>query len=282
MSVAAPQLQEVKGPSALGGGTRRLLRLTWLVASTDFKLSYFGSVLGYVWSLLQPLLFFGVLYLMFDRVLQLGKEIPDFPVILLMNIVLFTFFQGATTSSIPSVVAREGLVRKMHFPRLVIPIATVVTGTINLCLNLIVVLGFMVAYGVEPRFTWLLLFPLLVLLFVFSVGIAMLLSSLYVRYRDVSQIWAVIAQALFYASPVFILIEQIQQRAPGVVRYYLFNPIAAILQEARHWMVGGTPGISSLMGGHVWVLAPMAILVGTCALGFWVFNREAPGIAEEL
>lgn len=282
MSVAAPQLQEVRGPSALGGGTRRLLRLTWLVASTDFKLSYFGSVLGYVWSLLQPLMFFGVLYLMFDRVLQLGKEIPNFPVILLMNIVLFTFFQGATTSSIPSVVVREGLVRKMHFPRLVIPIATVVTGTINLCLNLIVVLGFMAAYGVEPRFTWLLLFPLLGLLFVFSVGIAMLLSSLYVRYRDVAQIWGVIAQALFYASPVFILIEQIQQRAPGVVRYYLFNPIAAILQEARHWMVGGTPGISSLMGGHVWVLAPMAILVGTCALGFWVFNREAPGIAEEL
>jgi ABC-type polysaccharide/polyol phosphate export permease len=92
----------------------------------------------------------------------------------------------------------------------------------------------------------------------------------------------VIIQALFYASPVFILIENIEKRAPQVTRYYLFNPIAAILQQARHWMVGGTPGISTFMGGAVWVLAPFAILVGTCILGFWVFSREAPGIAEEL
>ena len=282
MSVAELPLQEVTGPSALGGGWRRFLRLTWLVATTDFKLTYFGSVLGYFWSLLQPLLFFGVLYLMFDIVLQLGKETPNFPVILLMNIVLFTFFQTATTASIPSVVVREGLVRKMHFPRLVIPVATAVTSSFNLCLNLIVVLGFMVVYGVEPRLTWLLLLPLLGLLFAFAAGIAMLLSSLYVRYRDVSQIWGVIIQALFYASPVFILIENIEKRAPSVTRYYLFNPIAAILQQARHWMVGGTPGISTFMGGRVWVLVPFAILVGTCVLGFWVFSREAPGIAEEL
>lgn len=282
MTVAELPLEEVTGPSALGGGWRRFVRLTWLVATTDFKLTYFGSVLGYFWSLLQPLLFFGVLYLMFDVVLQLGKETPNFPVILLMNIVLFTFFQTATAASIPSVVVREGLVRKMHFPRLVIPVATAVTSSFNLCLNLIVVLGFMIVYGVEPRLTWFLLLPLLGLLFAFSAGLAMLLSSLYVRYRDVAQIWGVIIQALFYASPVFILIENIEKRAPAVTRYYLFNPIAAILQEARHWMVGGTPGISTFMGGVAWVLAPLAILVGTCVLGFWVFSREAPGIAEEL
>jgi ABC-2 type transport system permease protein len=282
VSVAELPLEEVTGPSALGGGWRRFVRLTWLVATTDFKLTYFGSVLGYFWSLLQPLLFFGVLYLMFDIVLQLGKETPNFPVILLMNIVLFTFFQTATAASIPSVVVREGLVRKMHFPRLVIPVATAVTSSFNLCLNLIVVLGFMIVYGVEPRLTWFLLLPLLGLLFAFSAGIAMLLSSLYVRYRDVAQIWGVIIQALFYASPVFILIENIEKRAPSVTRYYLFNPIAAILQQARHWMVGGTPGISTFMGGAVWVLVPLAILVGTCVLGFWVFSREAPGIAEEL
>jgi ABC-2 type transport system permease protein len=282
MSVAQLELQEVHGPSALGGGWRRLVRLTWLVASTDFKLSYFGSVLGYLWSLLQPLLFFGVLYVMFSLVLNLGKSIRDFPVLLLMNIVLFNFFQAATAGAIPAVLIREGLVRKMHFPRLVIPIAAVVTASINLMLNLIVVIGFMIAYGVEPRATWLLLPVLLLLLFIFSVGIAMLLSSLYVRYRDISQIWSVISQALFYASPVFILIDQIAARAPGIVRYYLFNPMAMILQQARHWMIGGSPGVAAWMGGYVWVLVPLAILFGVFALGFWVFNREAPGIAEEL
>jgi ABC-2 type transport system permease protein len=270
--------------------------LTWLVAKTDFKLSYFGSVLGYLWSLMQPLLFFGVLYVMFSLVLQLGKTTPDFPVLLLMNIVLFNFFQQATGASIPSVVQRENLVRKMHFPRLVIPMATVVTAAINLLLNLIVVIGFMLAYGVNPRTTWLLMPVILLLLFALTAGVSMLLSALYVRYRDVSQIWGVISQTLFYASPVFILIEEIQAKAPGVVRYYLFNPIAAILQQARHWMVGvtyvpnagpGHPrfvgfGPAAYMGGRVWLLVPALILIVTCVVGYRVFSRQAPLIAEEL
>jgi ABC-2 type transport system permease protein len=296
MTTAALQLQEVHGPSALGGGFRRFLRLTWLVAKTDFKLTYFGSVLGYLWSLVQPLLFFGVLYVIFALVLQLGKTTPDFPVLLLMNIVLFNYFQQATGGSIPSVVVRENLVRKMHFPRLVIPVATVLTATFNLLLNLVVVIAFMLAYGVHPRATWLLLPVIVLLLFAFATGVAMLLSALYVRYRDVAPIWAVISQTLFYASPVFILIEEIQARAPGFVRYYLFNPIAAILQQARHWMVGVTPvphagaggprfvgfGPAYYMGGRVWLLVPAAILIAVFIGGFRVFSARAPLIAEEL
>ncbi len=282
MSAIPLQLDEVHGPSALGGGWRRFLRLTWLVATTDFKLAYFGSVLGYVWSLMQPLLFFGVLYVMFALVVQLGKRIPDFPVLLLMNIVLFTFFQQATGQSIPSVISRENLVRKMHFPRLVIPLATVLTAAFNLVLNMIVVLGFMIAYGVHPRLTWLFLPVIIMLLVALTAGFAMLLSALYVRYRDVAPIWAVISQALFYASPIFILVESIQAKAPGFVRYYLFNPIAALLQLARHYMVGHSPGPGTYMGGRVWLLAPLFILIGICVLGYWVFNREAPLIAEEL
>jgi ABC-2 type transport system permease protein len=282
MSEAVLELQEVHGPSALGGGWRRFLRLTWLVAATDFKLAYFGSALGYVWSLMQPLLFFGVLYVMFALVVNLGKKVADFPVLLLMNIVLFTFFQQATGMSIPSVLNRESLVRKMHFPRLVIPLATVLTATFNLVLNVIVVLGFMLAYGVHPRLTWMLLPAIILLLMAFTAGFAMLLSALYVRYRDVAPIWAVISQALFYASPIFILVENIQSKAPGVVRYYLFNPIATLLQLARHWMIGHSPGPGAYMGGTVWLLAPLFILLGICLLGYWVFNREAPLIAEEL
>ncbi|MDQ6835515.1 MAG: ABC transporter permease, partial [Actinomycetota bacterium] len=146
MSTAAPQLRRIKGPSALSGSIRRFLHLTWLIATTDFKLTYFGSILGYVWSFFQPLLFFGVLYLMFAVVLagKLSRGVRDFPVLLLMNIVLFNFFQGATGAAVPSVVQRENLVRKMHFPRLVIPLAVVATAGMQLTLNLVVVLGFMV------------------------------------------------------------------------------------------------------------------------------------------
>jgi ABC-2 type transport system permease protein len=295
MTTTQLEARPVQGPSALGGGWPRFLRLTWLVAKTDFKLTYYGSVLGYLWSLMQPLLFFGVLYVMFSLVLQLGKTTPDFPVILLMNIVLFNFFQAGTGGAIPSVVQRENLVRKMHFPRLVIPTATVLTASINLLLNMIVVVGFMLASGVGPRPTWLLLPVILALLFAITIGIAMLLSALYVRYRDIAPIWAVISQTLFYATPVFILVEQIQAKAPGVVRYYLFNPLATILVEARHWMVGPTPvphatkppfvvglGASSYMGGPKWLVVPAVLLVAMCVVGYRVFSRRAPLIAEEL
>jgi ABC-2 type transport system permease protein len=281
----ARPMQEVRGPAAIGGGWRRFVHLTWVISRTDYKLTYFGSALGYVWSFMQPLLFFGVLYLVFAVIVNFNKGVPDFPVILLMNIVLFGFFQAGTGSSIASVVMRESLVRKMHFPRLVIPLSTVITVSINLLFNLIVVLLFMVGYGVQPRATWLLLPVSVLALFILTTGVAMLLSALYVRFRDVAPIWGVISQALYFASPVFILIESVLPHGQQVTRLYLFNPLATILQQTRHWMVGGPVGGASpatLMGGKVWLLVPIAIILGLCVLGYWVFSREAPRIAEEL
>jgi ABC-2 type transport system permease protein len=275
---------EVRGPSAVGGGWRRFVHLTWVISRTDYKLTYFGSALGYVWSFMQPLLFFGVLYFVFSVLLKFDT-VPDFPVLLLMNIVLFGFFQAGTGAAVASVVMRESLVRKMHFPRLVIPLSSVVTASINLFFNLVVVLLFMVAYGVRPRLTWLLLPVLLVALFILVTGIAMLLSALYVRYRDISQIWGVISQALYFATPVFILIDKVLVHGRVVARLYLFNPLATILQEARHWMIGGPQGGASagtIMGGQIWLLVPIGIIAGVWLLGYWVFSREAPRIAELL
>ena len=180
---------------------------------------------------------------------------------------------------------RENLVRKMDFPRLVIPIATVVTQAINLTFNLSVVVIFMLLYGVTPRWTWLLLPALVLWLFVITTGLAMLLSALYVRFRDVAPIWGVISQALYFASPVFIVIDSVLVHGHTVTRYYLFNPLATILQQARHWMIGGGAGgvsPSTLMGSKVWLLVPAGITVGIFLLGLWVFAREAPRIAEEL
>lgn len=282
MSATDLELKEVRGPAAVSGSPRRFVNLTWLLATTDFKLSYFGSVLGYLWTLMQPLMFFGVLYFVFAVLLDLNKDVANFPVLLLMNIVLFSFFQSGTGGAIPSVVVREGVVRKMQFPRLVIPLATVTTAAINLFFNLVVVLIFMLSYGLAPRLTWLLLPVIVLALFVLTTGIAMLLSALYVRYRDVSPIWSSISQALYFASPVFILINTILKGHPWVGRYYLFNPIATILQQARVWMVGGTRSPAHYMGGAVWLLVPTALVVGVFVLGYRVFSREAPRVAEEL
>ena len=285
MTTADMTMEEVRGPSATGGGWRRFVHLTWVISRTDYKLTYFGSALGYVWSFMQPLLFFGVLYLVFAVIVNFNKGVPDFPVILLMNIVIFGFFQAGTGASIASVLTRENLVRKMHFPRLVIPLSTVITVSINLVFNLAVVLLFMLGYGVHPRATWLLLPVSILALFILTSGLAMLLSALYVRYRDVAPIWGVISQALYFASPVFILIESVLPHGQTVTRLYLFNPLATILQQTRHWMVGGPGGGASpatLMGGKVWLSVPIGLIVGITVLGYWVFNREAPRIAEEL
>lgn len=284
MTTARLELEEIHGPSALGGGRRRFFNLTWMVATSDFKLTYFGSVLGYLWSFMQPLLFFGVLYLVFGVILAgaFGKKVTDFPVLLLMNIVLFTFFQAASGASVASVVVRENLVRKMHFPRLVIPLAVVCTAAIQLVLNLAVVMIFILIYGLSPRATWALLPVIAAAFIVLTCGVAMLLSSLYVRYRDVAPIWSVISQALFYASPVFITIEAIQRHGLWATRFYMFNPLAAILEQARYWIIGNGPSTPQAMGGYGWAMVPLAILVAIVVLGYWKFSREAPLIAEEL
>ena len=280
MSVSDASLQEIKGPSALGGGWRRFLHLVWVIASTDFKLTYFGSVLGYLWSLMRPLLLFGVLYVVFSEVVRLGDGVENYPVLLLLNIVLFSFFQEATQNAVTSAVIRENLVRKMHFPRMVIPLSTVLTAAFNMTVNMAAVFVFVLAYGVEPRASWL-LFPLIVLAFVtFTAGVAMLLSALYPRYRDVQPIWAVLSTILFYGSPVLYPIEQVPEDWRTLV---LANPLAALLEGARVAVVDpSAPTIAEATGSELAWLLPAFVFVAVCALGFWVFNREAPRLAEEL
>ena len=159
MSAAGDQLElrDVRGPSALGGGRRRALELLLLIAVTDFKRTYLGTALGYLWSFARPLLLFGVLLVVFTQAFDLGDRVTQYPVLLLFNIVLFTFFQESTGQAVTSIVSQEAVVRKTQFPRLVIPLAVVLTSAFNLAVNLVVVLVFMLASGVRPMWTWLLL-----------------------------------------------------------------------------------------------------------------------------
>jgi ABC-2 type transport system permease protein len=277
---AAHGLQPVRGPSSLGGGWRRFGELLYLISVTEFKKAYFGTVLGYVWSVLRPLLLFAVLLFVFTKIIRLGSGVPHYPVLLLMNVVLFGFFSEATTTAVMSVVNQESVVRKTQFPRLVIPLSVVVTGLFNLGVNLVVVLIFIAAFGVSPAWTWL-LFPLIVLvLFVFATTVSMLLASLYVRFRDTAIIWSVAASALFYATPVIYPIEVVPERYRDLI---MLNPLTAIFEQARKWMIDpNAPGAVSAAGGWTHLLPGIAIFLVTCVLGVWYFNREAPRIAEEL
>ena len=271
----------IKGPSALSGDARRFFNLTWTLAVLDFRLKFFGSVLGYLWQLMKPLLLFGVMLFVFTKAVRLGGGVTQYPVVLLQGIVLFTLFSECTGGAVSSVVEREGLVRKIAFPRLVIPLSVVLTAYFNLLLNFLAVLVFLLARGVDPRWSWLELIPLVVFLGVFATGLAMILSSLFVRYRDVRPIWEVVLQAIFYGSAIFYAIETIP--SAKLQHLIMCNPLAAVVQQARHAVIDpGAPTAGQAIGGDIRLLIPIGITLLAAVLGFWLFNREAPRIAEEL
>jgi ABC-2 type transport system permease protein len=280
MSSSAPVIHR-GGPVAVGGDLRRVASLTWMLAVTDFKLRYFGSVLGYLWTFMRPLMLFGVMYFVFTQVVRIGADIKHYPVYLLTSIVLFTYFSETTSSGVQSLVSRENLLRKMHFPRIVIPISVSLSSLFNLALNLVVVLIFALASGVQPRMSWL-QFPLLVLiLVVFSVGLAMLLSVLYVRYRDFKPIWEVATQVLYWGSPILYTLEI----APEWIRREMLaaNPLADIFTQMRHAVLDPeAPSVAHMIGNDARILIPLGIVAATFGLGAWIFAREAPRIAENL
>ena len=274
-------LRAVTGPSAFSGDRRRFVALTMSLAVMEFKVRYFGSALGYLWQLVRPLLLFGVLYLVFSVFVKFNAGVAYFPAVLLTGIVLYTFLSDATSNAVTSVLDRENLVRKIQFPRVVVPLAAVLTAFFNLLTNLVAVFVFVLAAGVRPTWTWL-LFPVLVLILgLMAVGVSMLLSALYVRFRDVQPIWEVLLQVLFYGSPILYAIEVVPSETAR--QAIMLNPLAALIQQVRHWLIDpSAPSAAEAIGGAERLLAPGGIAAAACLLGVWYFTRAAPRIAEEL
>ena len=275
------ELKDVPGPSALGGGGRRAFELLYVIAVNDFKKSYFGTVLGYLWSLARPLMLFAVLLVVFTKVFRLPHRVPHYPVFLLFGIVLFGFFQEATLTAVGSIVGHEAVVRKTQFPRLVIPLSVVFTSLFNLGPNLVVAFVFILAFGVSPAWTWLLLPVIVVLLFTFTTAVSMIVSALYPRYRDIAIIWTVLATALFYATPVLYPIYSVSATLRGVIA---LNPLSPIFDLAQRWVTNPHTPLPSayVMGGPVRLTIAILLYVGICGLAAWVFGREAPRVAEAL
>jgi ABC-2 type transport system permease protein len=221
-----------------------------------------------------------VLLVVFTQAFDLGERVREYPMLLLFNIVLFGFFQESTVMAVSSILAQESVVRKTQFPRLVIPLAVVLTSLFNLGTNLVVVFVFILASGVDPMWTWLLLPVVIVLLTVFTTAVSMIVSALNPRFRDIGIIWSVAVTALFYATPVLYPLEIV----PGKVGQLLaLNPLAPLFELARKWVIDpSAPGPAAQAGGTSWLLIPAALYVAVCVLAAWVFNREAPRIAEEL
>ena len=285
----------IRGPRALTDDWPRFWHLTYNIARNEFKLRFFGSALGYLWQLVRPLLLFGVLYVFFVEIFHVdrakGAASEFYGAQLLGSIVLFTFFAEATAGAVRSVVDRENLVRKIQFPRLVIPLSIVLVALFNLGLNLIVVMIFAVIAGVRPMLSWLELPLIVAMLTVFATGIAMLLAALFVRFRDIQPIWDVVSQILFYCSPVIIPVETVREKLllegdtfqQVLYHIYMLNPLAVVFQQFRHAMINpATLSAGQALGSWAALFGAIAIVLGLFALGFWVFNRSAPLVAENL
>jgi len=275
---------QMRGPTALGTNPRRLLTLAWTLAVTDFRLKFFGSALGYAWQLVQPLMLFGVLYTVFSLFLDVGENIKYYPVALLLGIVLFTFFNEATSQSVRSLMVRESLVRKVDFLRLAVPLASVLVALFNLGLNLVPVFVFLLASGGRPHLGWL-MFPFMIAgLAVFALGLGMLLSAMFVRYRDVDPIWTLTLQVMFYATPIFYPVELLFDKdLDGVAHALMCSPFAMVLQQARYWVIDPSHmSFLEAIGGFPLAIVPPLIVVGTVVVGYRFFSREAPRVAEEL
>jgi ABC-2 type transport system permease protein len=273
----------VPGPKAISGDWGRFWHLTLTLAYTDWKLRFFGSVLGYLWSLLRPLMLFGILYFVFSLIVRIGDDVENYPLVLLVGVVLFSYFGEVTSDCVQCVVDREQLVRKVSFPRLVVPLSVALSGSFSLLLNLVAVAVFVGASGVEPRLSWLLLPIPLVLLIALAAGVGMLVSALYVPFRDVRPIWDVVLQGLFYATPIFFPIQFVIGQGEVLTKLVLANPLAVIIVDSRHYLLGSeAPSAADAAGSAAWLLIPAAVLVAAVAIGFWAFNSLAPRVAEDL
>lgn len=250
---------------------------------TDFKLRYQGSVLGYLWSLLKPLMLFAIMYMVFVHFLRFGAGIPHFAVSLLLGLVLWTFFTEATSQGMQAIVGRGDLIRKINFPKYIIVISGTISALINLGLNLIVVFVFMLFDGVH--FTWtLLLFPFtLLLIYSFSLGLAFFLAAAYVKYRDIAHLWEVFMQGLFYATPIIYPLQMVMSMGSQVAAQVLMlSPVAVLFQQARAQVVGYENMITAeqIFSNPIYLAIPYVIIVGVIILATVYFKKSQKYFAE--
>lgn len=248
---------------------------------TDFKLRYQGSVLGYAWSLLRPLLIFVILYVVFVRFLKLGNGVPHYPVYLLLGIVMWNFFIEVTVQGQGSIVGRGDLIRKIRIPRWIIVLSSSISALINLFLNMIVIGVFMVVNHVDLMRTILWLPLILLEVYLLALGIALFLSAAFVKYRDVGYIWEVFLQAGFYLAPILYPLSRITKVA--YQKIILLNPMAQAIQDARYAAITHqtTIGHNLFQGGwHQYI--PYAVVPVVFVWGVSYFRRESKYFAENI
>jgi ABC-2 type transport system permease protein len=252
-----------------------------VLSRAEFRLKYAGSVLGYLWSLAKPLMYFTVLWIVFGSLFKPGIE--RFPLYLLIGIVLYTFMADAVTATLPSIVSSGPTIRRIAFPPLVIPLASSLATAMTFLANCVAVALFLVFGGIAPEPRWLLLVPLVLELYIFVLGLSLLASTLFVRFRDVGQIWELGVQLLFFASAIFYPIGILPTWAQKIA---FLNPFVQVMQDIRHAVLGSS-GPNDLTAGDVYAhaggrLIPLAIVAAIAVVALAFFRREGRYFAERI
>lgn len=255
--------------------------LLFELVRTEFKLRYQGSILGYTWSLLRPLLLFVILYVVFVMFLKVGDGVPHFPIYLLLGIVLWTFFAEMTNQSLTSITSRGDMIKKVRIPKWIIILSSSISALISLGLNLLIVTVFMFVNQVEIHSS-IVIFPfILVEIYIFALGVSLILAAAYVRFRDVSYIWEVILQAGFYVTPILYPVTLIVN--PLFQKLILLNPMAQAIQDARYAAVTHeTVTLSKAVGSELIPLLPIILSVAILIGGILFFRSQSKNFAENL
>ena len=255
------------------------------LVKTNFKLRYQGSFLGVIWSVLQPLMLFAVMYVVFVKFLKFSDGTPTFPISLLCGTCLWQFFSESTSMGMRSIVERGDLLRKIHFPNYIIVASTTMGSMISLAINLGVVILF--GFFAHAHYTWrvLLVIPSIIQLYAISLGVALLLGSLYVYFRDVGHIWEVVLQAMFYATPIIYPISMVADKGYGwAANLLMMVPTTQTIMDIRHNLLSPeyVPNIWTMVDNPLLCPLPYMLSVFVLWLGIHVFRKNSAKFAEVL
>lgn len=256
------------------------------LVKTNFKLRYQGSYLGVLWSVLQPLMLFAVMYVVFVKFLKFTDGTPTFPISLLCGTCLWQFFTESTSMGMRSIVDRGDLLRKIHFPNYIIVAATTMGSMISLAINLGVVILF--GFFAHAHYTWrvITVIPSILQLYAISLGVALLLGSLYVYFRDIAHIWDVILQALFYATPIIYPLSMVQKNPEfsWAADFMMLMPTTQTIMDIRHNLLSPeyVPTIWTVVDNKILCLIPYVLSVLVLWLGVHVFRKYSAKFAEVL
>ncbi|MGX7199728.1 ABC transporter permease [Enterococcus nangangensis] len=251
------------------------------LVKTDFKMRYQGSVMGYLWSVLKPLMLFAVMYVVFIYFLRFGADVPHFAVAMLLGMVLWQFFTETTNLGMMSIVQRGDLLRKLSFPTHIVVVAVSINALINLLINLVIVFIFALINGVQiSKFAFVTPF-LLVELYAFTLGVTFILATIYVRFRDIGPIWEVFMQIGMYMTPIIYPITMVVNVNQTIAKIMMLSPMAQIIQDMRYLLTSPVNLTSWSMINQKWILIiPYALPFVILVVGFKVFNKNSKKFAE--